>query len=127
MIPEGQCMILAPERTCEKLPIAPSSNAYPPNRTNYTAIVTSAASASICMAPDVGAIPDLFTSLPDAVREVINIGPLRDLGLSGFLVEGKLNLITTDIPRVVTVIYACAKRLGYGVGQVANNHCTDSL
>ena len=95
----------------------------PPNHTNYTAIVT-AARVSICTVPAVGAFPDHFTSLPDTVRKAIGIGPLRDQDLSGFLVvEGKLNLITMDISQALTEMYACAKRLGYGVVQVTNDHC----
>ena len=129
MIPKGQRRVLALECTCEKLPCTPSSNPYPPppNHTNYTAILT-AARVSICTAPAVGAFPDHFTSLPDTVRKVNDIGPLRDQDLSGFLVvKGKLNLITMDISQALTEMYACAKRLGYGVVQVTNDHRADSL
>ena len=64
-----------------------------------------------------------FTLLPDAIKKLVGIGSLRDLVLSGFFViEGKLKLITTDIPQAVAEMYACAKVLGYEVVQIINEH-----
>lgn len=65
--------------------------------------------------------PNHSTSVPGAFVNLLRIGEIWDLDLSGFFVaEGKPGIITDDIPQVIAEMHARAKLLKYGAIHITN-------